>query len=154
MSYHERGISHDNAVGLTARVSSLNKRLFILDPLLLSHSSASGDLSKFTSIGVSRQNRPWYHGSAMVDIPWSNQGSPWSYHVQLWFYHGSAIGVILWSNQGSPWSYHVQLWFYHGEAWFNHGTTVVHTRLYHGQKPWFDPSRFKFNHGSTTMVEP
>jgi len=76
---------------------------FILDPLLLSHSSTSGNLSKFTSLGVRRQNRPWYHSLTMlvrvqhgrtmiqpyglhIVVPWqTNHGST---------LHGSTMGQL------------------------------------------------------------
>jgi len=44
----------------------LQNNLLIIDPLLLNQSSTSGELSKFTSIGVSRQHRPRYHVTTMV----------------------------------------------------------------------------------------
>jgi len=49
----------------------------MLDPLLLTHSSTSGDLSKFTGIKVQRQDRPWYHGSTMVVYHGSYTAEPW-----------------------------------------------------------------------------
>jgi len=52
---------------------------FILDPLLLNHSSTSGELSKFTSIGVRRRTD---HGIAV---------QPWLYVL-----HGCTTAFVAW----------------------------------------------------------
>jgi len=104
------------------------------------------ELSKFTSLGVPRQNQPRYHGRFIrgytmknkpwFDSSWFNNGltimvQPWYSHI----YHGCVMVHLPWYSQGSftmavPWLYHGR--FIRGYTMYHGCTMVSELWLYHG----------------------